>query len=55
MYMLAVTDLETEPSRPSRRFSGSGCSCLWQRRPGFFEQHFDYLLCGTVPPRGRAR
>ena len=50
MYLLAVTDLETEASRPPQQFTRSGCDCLWRDDPGFFDRQFDYVLCGTVPP-----
>jgi hypothetical protein len=46
-YLIAATDLEEEPSRPPRRFEGSGCECLWRDAPDFFEHHFDYILCGS--------
>jgi hypothetical protein len=45
-YLLAITDLETETRRPPETFAGSGCACLWRDAPNFFQQHFDYVLCG---------
>jgi hypothetical protein len=50
VYMLAITDLETEPGRPPVRFDGSGCPCLWRDEPGFFDDRFDYVLCGAFDP-----
>lgn len=44
-YMLAITDLELEESRPA----SSGCECLWRDKPDFFQQYFDYLVCGQAP------
>lgn len=46
-YLLGITDLEYDTERPPVRFTGSGCACLWRDRPDFFQQHFDYVLCGT--------
>jgi hypothetical protein len=46
-YMVAVTDLEEETARPPWKFKGSGCQCLWRDQPDFFEDHFDYILCGS--------
>ena len=46
-YMLAITDVEDEPSRPPTKVAGSGCECLWRNDPNYFQQHFDYVLCGT--------
>ena len=45
VYVLAITDLETESVRPPQQAKGSGCSCLWRTAPDFFQQHFDYVLC----------
>jgi hypothetical protein len=47
VYLLGVTDLETEPRRPPVNFPGSGCSCLWRQIPNFFQAHFDFVVCGT--------
>ena len=47
VYVLAITDLETETVRPPEHAAGSGCRCLWRDAPDFFQQHFDYVLCGT--------
>ena len=47
VYVLAITDLETEASRPPQEAQGSGCDCLWRDAPNFFAQHFDYVLCGS--------
>jgi hypothetical protein len=47
VFVLGITDLETESERPPRQITGSGCACLWQNAPDFFQQHFDYVLCGT--------
>ena len=46
-YMLAITDLEEEPSRPPRTFTGSGCPCLWRDQPNYYQKHFDYVVCGS--------
>ncbi|HEU4888861.1 MAG TPA: hypothetical protein VFV49_13325 [Thermoanaerobaculia bacterium] len=46
-YMIAITDLEGEASRPPATFRGSGCSCLWRDQPNYFQRHFDYVLCGS--------
>jgi hypothetical protein len=50
IYMLAVTRLESETGRPPKRFSGSGCECLWRDRPNYFQHFFDYVRCGTLTP-----
>ena len=47
VYVLAITDLETEVARPPQRAAGSGCPCVWRDAPDFFQQHFDYVLCGA--------
>jgi hypothetical protein len=47
VYLLGVTDLESEVMRPPARVSGSGCECLWESSPDFFQAHFDYVTCGT--------
>jgi hypothetical protein len=56
-YLIGITDLEEETSRPPTRYRGSGCECLWKDQPNFFQQHFDYLLCGSfdAPDASRAR
>jgi hypothetical protein len=55
MYLLAITDLEYETDRPPTRFGGSGCECLWRDLPNFFQQHFDYVLCGSFDASAKAR
>jgi hypothetical protein len=47
VYLLAITDLRSEPTRPPKRIVGPGCACLWRDRPDFFRQSFDYVVCGT--------
>lgn len=47
VYFLAISELESESSRPPTKFEGSGCQCLWQNMPDFFKGYFDYTLCGT--------
>jgi hypothetical protein len=47
VYLLGITDLRSEISRPPRNFAGSGCECLWRDSPNFFQEHFDYIVCGT--------
>lgn len=47
VYMLGITDLESEVVRPPANLSGSGCSCLWRKQPDFFQKQFDYVICGT--------
>jgi hypothetical protein len=47
IYMLGITDLRTEIARPPLKMTGSGCDCLWRNKPDFFQQHFDYVVCGT--------
>lgn len=47
VYVLAITDLETESVKPPQQAKGSGCSCLWRTAPDFFQQHFDYVLCDS--------
>ena len=49
VYMLGVTDLEGEQTRPTG-LAGSGCECLWLGKRGFFDEHFDYLVCGAFRP-----
>jgi hypothetical protein len=57
VYMVGITDLEDEKSRPPRTVKGSGCECLWREQPNYFQRHFDYIQCGTfeAPPDFRAR
>jgi hypothetical protein len=57
VYMLGITDLQSEVARPPRRIAGSGCDCLWRNQPNVFAQHFDYVVCGTfeATPQSRAR
>lgn len=45
-WMLAITDLEGESQRPPTGVAGSGCACLWRDSPDFFQQFFDYVVCG---------
>jgi hypothetical protein len=47
VYMLGITDLESEVTRPPASISGSGCTCLWRNQPDFFQKQFDYVICGT--------
>ncbi|HKR63685.1 MAG TPA: hypothetical protein VJZ00_08135, partial [Thermoanaerobaculia bacterium] len=47
VYMLAITDLESEDTRPPKNIPGSGCDCLWKNSPNFFQHTFDYVVCGT--------
>lgn len=47
VYLLGITDLRSELTRPPKTISGSGCECLWREQPNFFEKHFDYVTCGT--------
>lgn len=56
-YMLAITDLEEESTRPPRTQKGSGCGCLWRDEPNYFQAQFDYVVCGTFDgsPASRAR
>ena len=46
-YVLGVTDLERQETRPPRR-PASGCSCLWVDSPDFFAQYFDHVACGPA-------
>lgn len=57
VYLLGITDLESERGRPPAKIAGSGCDCLWQKSPNFFQQQFDYIVCGTFDdtPERRAR
>lgn len=48
VYLLGITDLEREHSRPPLSAAGSGCECLWRDAPDFFQQYFDYILCGRA-------
>lgn len=47
VYMLAITDLETEPRPPTNKFTEGRCDCLWTNAPDFFRSYFDYTICGT--------
>ncbi|MFL6244705.1 MAG: hypothetical protein ACJ74H_01675 [Thermoanaerobaculia bacterium] len=47
VYMLGITDLQSELTRPPTTIRGSGCECLWRDQPNFFQKHFDYVTCGT--------
>ena len=49
VYLLGITDLERETTRPPAGVGGSGCDCLWRAEPNFFQQHFDYVVCGRFP------
>lgn len=49
-YLLGVTDLEGQDDRPPTGVPGSGCECLWRNKPRFFEQYFDYVVCGRFKP-----
>jgi hypothetical protein len=49
-YLLGITDLERESSRPPADVAGSGCECLWRDSPNFFQQHFDFVVCGQFAP-----
>ena len=55
VYLLGVTDLRSETTRPPQRISGSGCDCLWRDAPNFFQKHFDYVVCGTFDATREAR
>ncbi|HEU4887117.1 MAG TPA: hypothetical protein VFV49_04460 [Thermoanaerobaculia bacterium] len=57
VYLLGITDLRSEFTRPPTKIAGSGCECLWQKQPNFFQKHFDYVVCGTFDstPESRAR
>jgi hypothetical protein len=57
VYMLGITDLRSEVTRPPMNIPGSGCDCLWRKQPNFFQTQFDYVVCGTfaAPPEARAR
>jgi hypothetical protein len=57
LYMLAITDIEEDAARPPATVEGSGCQCLWRDAPNFFQQHFDYVVCGTfeVTPESLAQ
>lgn len=47
-YILAIANFETDTTRPSTKFDGSECKCLWQTTPGQFETEFAYVTCGTI-------
>ena len=47
VYMLAITRLEADPAERPEQTRASACDCLWRDKPNFFQEHFDYLLCGT--------
>jgi hypothetical protein len=49
-YLLGITDLELETTRPPQHAEGSGCECLWKDKPNFFQDYFDYVLCGRFRP-----
>ena len=49
-YLLAITELESVDKRPPVTIRGSGCECLWNDDPNFFQGHFDYILCGVFDP-----
>lgn len=49
-YMIGVTDLELEQDRPPTGVTGSGCECLWRDAPNYFQEYFDYLVCGRFRP-----
>ncbi|HKR66321.1 MAG TPA: hypothetical protein VJZ00_21510, partial [Thermoanaerobaculia bacterium] len=36
VYMLGITDLRSETTRPPTNFTGSGCECLWKNSPNYF-------------------
>jgi hypothetical protein len=47
VYLLGITDLRSQLTRPVTNVYGSGCECLWRDQPDFFRAHFDYITCGT--------
>ncbi len=47
VYLLGITDLRSEVTRPPKNIEGSGCECLWRDKPNFFQLNFDYVVCGT--------
>lgn len=57
VYMLGITDLQSESVRPPAKIQGSGCDCLWKDQPNVFRSQFDYVVCGTfdVTPESRER
>jgi hypothetical protein len=57
VYLLGITDLRSEATRPPKRIAGSGCGLLWRDQPDYFQQHFDYVVCGAfqATPADRAR
>lgn len=43
VYMIGVANFESSRSREL----SPGCECLWRDRPGFFDNTFDYVVCGA--------
>ena len=48
-YLVGMTRFETEGAKRSEA-SATACRCLWRDAPDFFQQYFDYMLCGTFEP-----
>lgn len=49
-YLLGITRFETDAAKRHAVNASSACRCLWRDAPDFFQQYFDYLLCGTFTP-----
>lgn len=48
IYLIGLKNLETDSARPSVKFPGSNCDCLWNTNKKYFQQFFDYVICGQV-------
>ena len=48
-YVLGITRFESRAAKRSE-VSALACRCLWRDAPDFFQQYFDYMLCGTFEP-----
>lgn len=46
-YLLAITAFETPAAQRPEFLRSPGCACLWNDKPDFFSQFFDYVACGT--------
>lgn len=44
-YLIGATKLETRATG-SPVVAGSGCDCLWKNSPNWYQNEFDYILCG---------
>ena len=47
VYLLGVTRFEGKDPPRREANASSDCTCLWRDAPNFFQEYFDYVLCGA--------